>query len=437
MSIRIARLLAAVALTIGACSASVSPSLSPSPSPARPPSPSPAISSLPSPSPSVSPSPADSANPSVAAGDPTSVRIDLERVVGGLSSPLFATGAGDGSGRLFVVEQPGRIRIVRDGRLAERPFLDIDDRVLAGGERGLLGLAFPPGFGATEDRFWVHYSDENGDTLVSSFRVSADDPDRAARATEELVLHVAQPYANHNGGWIGFGPDGMLYVALGDGGSGGDPEGNGQDTGTMLGKLLRLDVLGAEPGAARAYNVPADNPFAGDVPGRGEIWSYGLRNPWRASFDRLTGDLWIGDVGQGSWEEIDRAQASDGGGRGVNYGWNVTEGRHCFEPRRGCDRDGIDMPITEYDHQLGCTVVGGYVYRGTASPGLSGVYVFGDYCSGLIWGVVSGGPADQEPVLLAESDHTISSFGEDDAGELYVTDLSSGELLRVEAAPTG
>jgi glucose/arabinose dehydrogenase len=370
-------------------------------------------------------------------GNPSAVRLELEPVVGGLEAPLFATGAGDGSGRLFVVEQAGRIRIVRDGRLVEEPFLDITDRVQAGGERGLLGLAFPPGFPATEDRFFVHYSDENGDTAVSAFRVSADDPDRAVPASEQLVLQVAQPYANHNGGWIGFGPDAMLYVALGDGGSGGDPEGNGQNKATMLGKLLRLDVLGAEPGAARAYDVPADNPFAGgDVPGRGEIWAYGLRNPWRASFDRLTGDLWIGDVGQGAWEEIDRALVSEGAGRGTNFGWNVTEGRHCFSPRSGCDRDGIAMPIAEYGHDQGCTVVGGYVYRGSVYPALSGVYVFGDYCSGRVWGVASGGPADQEPVLLLGSGHTISSFGEDDAGELYVTDLATGELLRVTAAPS-
>jgi glucose/arabinose dehydrogenase len=200
--------------------------------------------------------------------------------------------------------------------------------------------------------------------------------------------------------------------------------------------MLRIDVLTATPGGqGQAASVPADNPFAGDVEGRGEIWAYGLRNPWRSSFDRLTGDLWIGDVGQNAWEEVNRAPAAEGTGRGANYGWNRTEGRHCFEPRAGCDEEGLVAPIAEYGHDQGCTVVGGYVYRGSAYPALAGVYLFADFCSGLIWGLASGGPASQEPVLLLDSGHTISSFGEDDDGELYVTDLASGEILRITASP--
>jgi glucose/arabinose dehydrogenase len=369
-----------------------------------------------------------------AVGDPAAVEIALERVVDGLSSPVFASGAGDGSGRLFVVEQAGVIRIVRGGELAERPFLDIRTRIDAGGERGLLGLAFPPGFGVERDTFYVHYNDRDGDTVIASFHVRPDDPDRADPLDERIVFTTRQPYANHNGGWIGFGPDGMLYVALGDGGSGGDPHGYGQRLDTPLGKMLRIDALAGEDGAGAVYEIPPDNPHVGSR-ARPEIWSTGLRNPWRASFDRATGDLWIGDVGQGSWEEVDRALAADGGGRGVNFGWNVMEGRHCFAPSSGCDRDGLARPIAEYNHELGCTVVGGYVYRGTASPALAGTYIFGDYCSGRIWGLASGGPARQDPVRLANTDLTISSFGEDDDGEPYVTDLSSGIIWRITGKP--
>jgi glucose/arabinose dehydrogenase len=405
-----------------------------------PPSPTPLVIP-PSDTPSQrSPSPAPSAGmPSVtpdgpAIGDPAGVAIELQLVVDGLDEPLFATGAGDDSGRLFVVEKGGRIRIVRDRSVQRGSFLDVNDRVSNGGEQGLLGLAFPPGFGATQNHLWVHYSGEGGDTVVASFRVSDDEVDLRS---ESIALSLDQPYSNHNGGWIAFGPDGMLYVALGDGGSGGDPHGNGQAIDTMLGKLLRIDVLGVEPAAERAYRVPPDNPFAGDIAGRGEIWSYGLRNPWRASFDRLTGDLWIGDVGQNAYEEVNRALATDGLGRGSNYGWNVTEGRHCFEPESGCDTNGITLPIAEYSHDFGCTVIGGYVYRGTASPALAGVYLFADICSGLIWGLASGGPTEQEPVLLLESGRQISSFGEDDAGELYLTDLGAGELYRIVGVPRG
>jgi glucose/arabinose dehydrogenase len=432
------RVAAALALAtiavIAGCSTTVSPNPSPAGSPSGAPSAAPSVE--PSTEPSTSPPDPSPTEPSggPAIGDPAGVAIDLELVVDGLDAPLYATSAGDGSGRLFVVEQEGVIRIVRDGRLVPEPFLDISDRVQAGGERGLLGLAFPPGFGDVTNAFWVHYSNLSGDTTIAGFTVSETSPDVADPASEWITFEVGQPYANHNGGWIGFGPDGMLYIALGDGGSGGDPHRYGQNLRTALGKLLRIQV-GASLGGHGEHVIPADNPFTVDPEHEARIWSYGLRNPWRTSFDRVTGDLWIGDVGQNAWEEIDRGLVAEGAGKGANYGWNTMEASACFEPRRGCDESGLVAPIAEYSHDEGCTVVGGYVYRGSAYPALTGVYLFGDYCSGRIWGLASGGPARQDPVRLLDTPHTISSFGEDEQGELYLTDLASGELYRIVATP--
>ena len=257
--------------------------------------------------------------------------------VTGLSAPVDVANAGDGSGRLFVVEQGGKIRIVRDGALVERPFLDIGGRITSGGERGLLGLAFHPDY-PTDPRFFVDYTDRDGNTVVSSFRVSATDPDVADPGSESILLHVDQPFANHNGGGLGFGPDGDLYIALGDGGSEGDPQGNGQRLDTLLAKILRIDVDGGAAAGA-PYGIPADNPFVGTAGAKPEIWLYGLRNPWRFRFDRQTGDLWIGDVGQDAWEEIDVARAGVGG---LDFGWNRTEGFHCYDPPTGLRRDRAD-----------------------------------------------------------------------------------------------
>ncbi|HEY6058635.1 MAG TPA: PQQ-dependent sugar dehydrogenase, partial [Candidatus Limnocylindrales bacterium] len=256
-------------------------------------------------------------------GDLARLRLTLEPVVNGLQSPIGIVNAGDGSGRLFVIEQAGRIRVVRDGALVDEPFLDIADRVASGGERGLLGLAFHPSF-PSDPRLFVDYTDRDGNTVVSSFTVSGGATERADPASERVLLHVDQPFPNHNGGDVVFGPDGFLYITLGDGGSGGDPQGNGQRKDTLLGKILRIDVNATT--GSRPYAIPPDNPFA-DGGGEPEIWAYGLRNPWRISFDRATGDLWIGDVGQGAWEEIDRERAGSPGGS--NYGWNVMEGNHC------------------------------------------------------------------------------------------------------------
>jgi len=337
-------------------------------------------------------------------------------------------GAGDGSGRLFVLEQAGTIRVIRDGRLVSRPYLDIRDRVSAGGERGLLGLAFAPTF-ARDGRFYVDATGPDGNTFVAEFRAPDPAADTADPASERVILRIAQPFANHNGGGIIARPDGTLWIGTGDGGSAGDPQGNGQRRTTLLGKLLRIDPLAA---GSAPYTVPPDNPFAGRTDARGEIWAYGLRNPWRFSFDRATGDLWIGDVGQDRWEEVDRVPAGDAGGR--NFGWNVMEGKHCFAPSTGCGTEGLTLPVAEYDHGQGCAITGGFVYRGAAIPALIGTYLYADSCSGRIWGLDAAAEVPKSR-LLASTGASIASFGEDDSGELFVTDIAGGAVSRLVAAP--
>lgn len=377
--------------------------------------------------PPPTPSPSPTAAP--ASFDPTTVGVALESVVDGLSAPLGVVNAGDGSDRIFVVEQGGAIRIVRDGRLLDGAFLDISDRITTGGESGLLGVAFHPDF-PTDPRVFVNYTDLDGDTRISSFVLDTADPDRANAASEVRMMFIDQPYANHNGGAIAFGADGFLYIATGDGGSGGDPHGNGQSLETLLGKILRIDVDGTD--GDKRYAIPADNPLVDRAGAAPEIFTYGMRNPWRMSFDRATGDLWIGDVGQGAWEEIDVVRA---GTSGQNFGWNRTEGAHCFEPSEGCDTEGIVPPVTEYGRDQGSTVIGGNVYRGTSQAGLAGAYVFADYGSGNVFAIDSTLDGPVKPSVALEGNATISSFGEDEAGELYATDLSSGELLHVVAKP--
>ena len=336
--------------------------------------------------------------------------IALRAVVTGLEKPVYVTPAGDGSGRLFVVEQEGTIRIVRDGRLLPRAFLDIRRRVIDGGELGLLSVAFHPQY-ARNGRFYVNYTADSGNlqTVIAEYRVSADDPDVADTA-ERVLLEIPQPFRNHNGGLNLFGPDGMLYIGMGDGGSGGDPLNNGQRLDTLLGKLLRIDVDGGSP-----YRVPPDNPFVDRSAARPEIWASGLRNPWRVSFDRATGRLFLGDVGQNRWEEIDLIA------KGGNHGWRIMEGAHCFNPETGCRTTGLILPIAEYGRDLGCSVTGGYVYRGTRIRDLVGRYLFSDYCTGRLWSLrQSGGRWVMEE--LRATGLTVSSFGEDQAGELYVVD---------------
>lgn len=358
-----------------------------------------------------------------AASQPVAYR--LVEVAGGFSRPLYVTHAADDSGRLFVVEQSGKIRIIDGGTVLTAPFLDVSGLIsreaLGGGytERGLLGLAFHPDY-ADNGVFFIDYTDQNGSVVLARYQVSADDPNRADLDSAQPVLYVQQPYANHNGGHLAFGPDGTLYVSLGDGGSGGDPQGNGQNPGTLLGTILRLDV-----DAVDGYDIPADNPFVGSDTARPEIWAWGLRNVWRFSFDRDTGDLYLADVGQNQWEEVNFQPAASGGGE--NYGWNVYEGTHLYSD--GQPASEAVMPVVEYGHENGrCSITGGYVYRGSELPGLAGYYLYGDWCTGTIWAVLPGGDTWQ-PVVSLESGRQISSFGEDEAGELYLVDYA-GSVLR-------
>jgi uncharacterized protein (TIGR03437 family) len=344
--------------------------------------------------------------------------IRTTQIASGIPDPTDIQSANDGSGRLFLAQQNGIVRLFRGGAVGVRPFLDISSKTRAGGERGLLGLAFPPGF-AQKQRFYVNYTDLNGDTIIAQYRVSSD-PDVADPASETVLLKIDQPFANHNGGQLSFGPDGYLYIGMGDGGSAGDPFGNGQNSGVLLGKLLRIDVE-SNPGSVR---VPPDNPFVNTAGARPEIWAYGLRNPWRFSFDRATRDLWMADVGQDSYEEVDVQPASSRGGE--NYGWDRMEGMHCYAG--GCDMQGLTLPVAEYPHSQGCSVTGGFVYRGRLSPGLRGIYLYGDFCSGRIWGVERQGGTWVNRLVLA-SGFSITTFGEDEAGELYVANANNGGVI--------
>jgi len=349
-------------------------------------------------------------------------------VAGGFVSPVHIANAGDGSGRLFVVEQGGTIRIISGGVLPV-PFLDITAKVLSGGERGLLSVVFPPQF-AVKQYFYVNYTRvPDGATVIARYRLTAD-PNVANPASEEILLVVSQPFANHNGGMMAFGPvDGFLYIGMGDGGSAGDPNNYAQNVNPLpgnrhlLGKLLRIDV---ESGAV-PYAIPSTNPLFGGV--RSEIWSRGLRNPWKFSFDSLTGALYIGDVGQNRREEIDRRPASSKGKE--NYGWRVLEGSRCFNPATGCvPPPGYVPPVAEYTHKAGCSVTGGYVYRGVEFAGLQGIYFFGDFCSGIVWGLRRS-PAGFEKKRLADTAFSISTFGEGEDGSVFVADYALGNVFKI------
>ena len=335
--------------------------------------------------------------------------LALEQVATGLESPVHLT-APAGDARLFIVEQPGRVRILKAGRLLPVPFLDLTDRVRFGGERGLLSLAFHPRYASTGWLF-VNYTDRRGTTQVVRFTVSRD-PDRADPVTAKPIIAIAQPYSNHNGGLVMFGPDSMLYIGMGDGGSGGDPHGYAQNLASLLGKMLRLDIDRGDP-----YAVPRDNPFVGRADARAEIWAYGLRNPWRFSFDREAGLLYIADVGQNLWEEIDVVPADR---PGLDYGWNVMEGDHCFRSP-DCDRNGRTAPLVEYGRKDGCSVTGGYVYRGRRMLDLVGHYFYADYCQGWIRSFKhAGGRVTDHRVWKGVHPGQVTSFGQDGAGELYV-----------------
>jgi glucose/arabinose dehydrogenase len=343
-------------------------------------------------------------------------------VLSGLDRPVDVTNAGDGSGRLFIVQQTGKILIYKNNSLLPTPFLDLTQKVDCCGERGLIGLVFHPQY-IENGYFYVDYVekvDSHLYTVIARYSVSHNDPDQADPASEMRILHIEQPYQNHKGGQLAFGPDGYLYIGMGDGGSEGDPLDNGQSLQTLLGKILRIDVDQSPP-----YAIPADNPFATGG-GMWEIWAYGLRNPWRFSFDKLTGDLYIGDVGQDAWEEIDYLPAGTPGG--ANLGWSFFEGSH---PYRGSPPTGetFVMPVVEYSHQVGVAVTGGYVYRGGKLPAWYGVYVYGDYGSGRVWGLLHQPDGSWQNSLMFETGLAIASFGLDESGELYLVDYSGNILV--------
>jgi glucose/arabinose dehydrogenase len=341
---------------------------------------------------------------------------------GAFNRPVYLTHAFDD--RLFIVEQAGQVRIVRDGRLQDQPFIDISGQVGSTQlEQGLLSIAFHPNY-PEDDRFFVYYTDRQGDTHLSSFQVAADNPDLADPGSEIILLTVEQPYPNHNGGQLQFGPDGFLYAGFGDGGSANDPQNNGQNPGTLLGAMLRLDVDSSQG----IYAIPSTNPFVSDETRRNEIWAWGLRNPWRFSFDRSTGDLFIADVGQNIWEEV-HFQANDSTG-GENYGWNILEGSHCFRAE-GCDKNGLELPIFEYNHECHCSITGGYMYRGSEYLALYGNYFVADYCSGTIWGLFPENDGSWSATTLLDTQYVVSSFGEDANGELYLLDHTQGSIYRL------
>lgn len=350
--------------------------------------------------------------------------ISLVRVASELASPVDIQSAGDGSKRLFVLQQNGIIRVMRNGTLNPSPFLAITSKTRSNGECGLLGMAFPPGF-ATKQYFYVNYTDPNcRNSIVARYRITSD-RDVADANSEEIVLQQAQPFSNHNGGGLAFGPDGFLYIGLGDGGSGGDPQNNGQNAGTWLGKMLRIDTESSE----RPYRVPPGNPFVGDARFKPEIWAYGLRNPWRYSFDRQTGDLWIADVGQNRAEEVNFQSAASRGGE--NYGWRIMEGFSCYNAST-CNQDNLVKPVHEYTRNNGdISITGGYVYRGARWSSLRGTYIYGDYASGRIWGIRRDGPLFNNRLLLQGQNVSISTFGQDEDGEIYVGD-HNGNVFRIE-----
>lgn len=351
-----------------------------------------------------------------------SLKLKLFPVASGFNKPVHLTHAGDGSGRQFVVEQAGRILILQNGAINPTPFLDIINIVGSdANEQGLLSVAFHPHY-PDNGFFFVNYTNKDGDTVIARYGVS-NDPNVADPNSAKILLTIDQPYANHNGGQIAFGPDGYLYIGMGDGGAAGDPHNNGQTLSTLLGKILRIDVDNGDP-----YGVPQNNPFVANSEARPEIWSYGWRNPWRFSFDRATGDLYIADVGQNQYEEVDVELAGSVGGQ--NYGWRIMEASHCYESGN-CDSTGLVLPTAEYDHGQGCSVTGGYVYRGAQFPALTGTYFYGDYCSGIMWGLHQESNGGWSQAQLLSSGQTISSFGQDETGEIYLLQHRTGEVFQL------
>lgn len=357
---------------------------------------------------------------------PEAAAIQLTSVAVGFNRPIYATHAGDGTGRLFVLEQSGKIWILQDDQRTTVPFLDVSALISPTAltqrytEQGLLGLAFHPDY-ASNGIFFINYTDHGGDSVVARYQVMPEQPQLADPGSGQIIFRQNQPYTNHNGGHIDFGPDGYLYIALGDGGSANDPLGAGQNRQMLLGTILRLDVDSAFP-----YAIPLDNPFTNDAAALDEIWAYGLRNVWRFSFDRATGDMYLADVGQNQWEELNFQPADSRGGE--NYGWNVYEANTIFA---GGSAPNHVAPFFAYSHSLGCSVTGGYMYRGSAIAGLQAAYLFGDYCTGRIWTSWRDSSLTWQTIELMKTNMSISSFGEDEAGEVYVIDYA-GTLYRFE-----
>jgi len=357
------------------------------------------------------------------------ISLGLQTVTTGLSFPVYLTTAPGDNSRLFIVEKGGTIRIIKNGTLLTTPFLDLTSQVSTGGEQGLLGLAFDPNY-AVNSRFYVSYTDTSGDSQIVRYLVSSN-PDVAQTSPDRVLLSIDQPFANHNGGDIVFGPDRYLYIGMGDGGSGNDPDGHGQDLTDLLGSVLRIDVSPSEN-----YTIPSDNPFFNQPPALPELWNYGLRNPWRFSFDRFTGDLYIADAGQDDREEINVSPASLGSGKGLNYGWNIMEGTICtpgVDPN--CDKTGLTLPVLDYDHSGGsCSITGGYVYRGLAIPGIQGTYFYADYCAGWVrsFAYQNGQATNQTDWASLRPNGYITSFGEDAQGELYILTAQGGVYRIVE-----
>jgi len=348
--------------------------------------------------------------------------IGVKTIVTGLANPVAITHAGDGSGRLFITLKGGKTIIYDGTKVLPEPFIDLSSLVSTDSERGLLSIAFHPNYEGN-GFFFVNYTDTDGDTVIARYSVSSD-PNVADPNSAFVILKITQPFRNHNGGQLQFGPDGYLYIAMGDGGSGGDPQNNAQNSGTLLGKMLRIDVDSALP-----YAIPPDNPFVDNAEVLSEIWALGLRNPWRFSFDRQTGDLFIADVGQGNWEEVDFQPATSPGGE--NYGWRLMEATHCYDPSTDCNDGTLTLPIIEYDHSVGCSITGGYRYRGSRIRDLFGVYLYADYCTGNIWGAKEDGNGGWMVTELLDTDFRISTFGEDEAGEIYLADFREGTIYRI------
>ncbi len=409
-------------------------------------------SRLPTTQPTITPTNLVSPNiitPVLAAPAVTWPAISLVQVITGLSQPLQVTHAGDGSGRLFIVEKNGRIKVFNNF-VYQGVFLDISAKVSTSSEQGLLSVVFPPGYGSS-GRFYINYTNLAGDTVIARYQVSAN-VNQADAASEEILLNIDQPFTNHNGGQMAFGPDGYLYIGMGDGGSGGDPDNRAQNPADLLGKILRIDVEPAgtasppptgsnlifmpvlyRPGLSEPYRIPLDNPFINTPGFRPEIWATGLRNPWRFSFDRSTGDLYIADVGQNEWEEVNFQSNTSSGGE--NYGWRILEGNHCYNPSSGCVAPSSYVaPVLEYAHGAndinGCSVTGGFVYRGINYPTMQGVYLYGDFCSGKIWGAAFESSWSSSQLLTAP--FMISTFGEDESGELYIAGYNNGTIYRIQ-----